>query len=159
MSDQMAVLIASYPSQQLAEDDWGTLRDLDREKALHFDDAAVVVKNPQGHIGVVKDLHHPVRKGALVGGVLGLLFPPSIIVGLVGGAVVGRITELFHHGISRGDMKDMGDFVDANSALLVVVSNPETVDAVKSTLKEATGFMEKVIDADGKEVLAAADDA
>ena len=152
MADEMKVLVASYPSQQLAELDFSVLQDLVHEGALLLDDAAVVVKTPEGKVVVVKDLHKPVRKGLLIGAVLGALTPVGLIVGIAGGALGGKVTSLFHKGVSQATLRDMGDFLQNNSACIVIAGIPAAVDGVRDTMQEATGFLAQTLDADGQAI-------
>ena len=50
--------------------------------------------------------------GIGVGAVLGLLFPPSIIVGGVVGGVAGGLTGHLWRGLSRADVKELGETLD-----------------------------------------------
>jgi uncharacterized membrane protein len=152
MSDEMAVLIASYPTQKLAETDWAVLQDLVREGALPLDDAAVVVKNANGESAVVKDLHKPVRKGLIIGAAIAAITPVGLVAGVVGGGLAGKLTALFHKGISQGALKDIGKFLEDNTVVVVVAGPPVAVAAVKDTLREATGFLDTVLDEHGNTI-------
>jgi uncharacterized membrane protein len=152
MSDEMAVLIASYPTQQLAETDWGVLQDMVREGAIPLDDAAVVVRNAHGESAVVKDLHKPVRKGLVIGAALAAFTPVGMIAGLVGGALAGKVTALFHEGLSQATLKDIGRFIEDNTVVLVVAGSPAAVDVVRSTLNDATGFIGATLDEHGNTI-------
>jgi uncharacterized membrane protein len=157
MSERMAVLIASYPTQQLAETDWKVLQDLVREGALPLDDAAVVVKNAEGKSAVVRDLHKPVRKGLVIGAALAAITPVGLLAGVVAGGLAGKITALFHDGLPQASLKDIGKFLEDNSVVVVVAGPPTAVDVVRDTLKEATGFLSQELDGDGNAIRAAAD--
>jgi uncharacterized membrane protein len=159
MSDQMAVLLASYPDQALAETDWSVLSDMVREGVLDLDDAAVVVKDSQGNVGVVKDLHKPVKKGVLIGAALAAITPVGLVAGLAAGALGGKLTGLFHSGLSQATLKDFGDFMEEHSVMLVIAGPPLDVEGIKTTLKDATGFMQQTLDADGHTIRTAVDEA
>lgn len=158
MSEPMEVLLASYPDQALAETDWAVLSDMVREGVVKLDDAAVVVKDSDGKVGVVKDLHKPVKKGVLIGAVLAVITPVGLLAGLLGGALGGKLTGLFKGGLSQATLKDFGDFMEAHSVILVIAGPPMEVEGVKTTLKDATGFMQQVLDADGHTIRQALDE-
>lgn len=44
---------------------------------------------------------------------MGILFPPSIICSSVAGAAAGGLIGHLRHGMSRSDMKDLGEILDA----------------------------------------------
>lgn len=160
MSDrksEMAVLIASYPSQQLAETDWKVIDDLVREGALPLDDAAVVVKNAEGRVGVVRDMHKPVRKGLVIGAALAAITPVGLLAGVAAGGLGGKLAGMFRDGLPQAALRDIGGFLESNSAVIVIAGPPDAVDAVKETMHEATGFMEKVLQSDGRAIRAAAE--
>jgi uncharacterized membrane protein len=152
MAEEMKVLLAGYPSQQLAETDFGVLQTLVNEGAVPLDDAAVVVKDAEGRSAVVKDLHKPVRKGLLIGAVLGALTPVGLIAGVVAGGAGGKLASLFHKGVSQATLRDVGDFMEANTVVLVIAGSPAAVEMVRDTMKEATGFLSQTIGEDGQAI-------
>lgn len=152
MSEGMSVMVASYPTQELAETDWKVLQDLVHEGALPLDDAAVVVKNAQGHVGVVRDLHKPVKKGLIIGAALAAITPVGLVAGVVAGGLGGKLTDLFHNGLPQAAMRDIGKFLEDNSVVVVIAGPPVAVDAVRSTLGEATGFLVQQLDGDGNTI-------
>jgi uncharacterized membrane protein len=157
MTEGMAVMIASYPTQQLAETDWSVLQDLVKKGALPLDDAAVVVKNAEGHSAVVKDLHKPVKKGLIIGAALAAITPVGLVAGVAAGGLGGKLTEMFHKGLSDAALRDIGKFLDANTVVVVIAGPPTVVDVVKSTLGEATGFMTQHLDEHGNTIRETAD--
>src|SRR5262249_45707463 len=59
--------------------------------------------------------------GAVVGAVVGILFPPSIIVAAGVGAAIGGVSGHLWRGMSRADVKEFGEVIDDGAAALVVV--------------------------------------
>ena len=74
--------------------------------------------------------------GAAAGAVVGILFPPSILgMALVGGAIGGVSGHLWR-GMSRAQVKELGDIIDAGQAALVIVGANTIQDAInKAGLK------------------------
>ena len=75
-------------------------------------DAAVIEKDSDGKVHVHKTelpTQHGAWTGIGVGAVLGILFPPSIIATTVAGGVIGGVTGHLWKGMSRGDLKDLGE--------------------------------------------------
>jgi uncharacterized membrane protein len=107
-----------------AQQDYEAVKALHSEGVLGTYDAGVVEKVADGKVHVHKR-EKPTQKGAwtgvAVGAVVGILFPPSLIGGaLVGGAAGGLIGHLWH-GMSRKDMKELGETLDEGQAALVVI--------------------------------------
>ena len=84
------IFIGTYPNEDAARADYDIVKDLHAAGAVGTYDAAVVTKDIAGKVHVNKDetaTRHGAGGGAAAGAVVGLLLPPSI---LVGAAVGGR---------------------------------------------------------------------
>ena len=87
--DAVFIYIGTYPDEDAARADYAIVKDLHAAGAVGTYDASVVTKDDKGKVHVNKDemaTRHGAWGGAAVGAVVGILFPPSIIVG----AAVGR---------------------------------------------------------------------
>ena len=115
------------------------VKDLHAAGAVGTYDAAVVTKDDAGKVHVNKDemaTRHGAWGGAAVGAVVGILFPPSIIVSAAVGAAVGGVGGHLWRGMSRADVKEFGDIIDDGQAALVIVGESKLEQAVdKATLK------------------------
>lgn len=60
-------------------------------------------------------------RAAAVGAVVGVLFPPAIIRSAIAGAAVGGVGGHLWRGMSRADVKELGEVIDAGQAALVIV--------------------------------------
>ena len=87
MSEQdqnFRVLIAVFDHDDQATEALNQLREMAKEGLIELHDAATVSRGQDLKIRI-KDLGHQsaekdVGKGAVIGGVIGLIFPPSVIV-------------------------------------------------------------------------------
>src|SRR4051794_38913062 len=154
MSDELSVLLARYPTQALAEEDFSVIRNMHNEGIVAIDDLAVVVKNVDGHVEITQNIHHGVFKGFLIGAILALLSPLSLVVGAVGGAAVGKIVRLMQPSLSRHDLKDLGEFLDESSVMIVVAGPPDGVTVVDEAIAGAISKMRKTVGADGETIRA-----
>ena len=106
------VFIASYSSVDYAMMDYSAVQQLYIDGAIDTYDAAVVQKDIDGNVHVSKH-EKPTQKGAWtgigVGAVVGVLFPPAIIPMAAAGGVAGGVIGHVWHGMSRSDMKDLGE--------------------------------------------------
>ncbi len=164
--DTFAAFAATYDSLDDAEADYNAI------KALYYDDgivdtfdAAVVAKNEHGKVKIVKKHEQPLRQGAWVGGGLGLatglcvaLFPAVTLgAGLVGyrhraglGALAGHAAA----GMSRSDLKDLGETLDAGQCAVVAVAATAMADRVSAALDHAAKVERKELKADPVQVTA-----
>lgn len=153
-ADAIFIYIGTYPSEASARADYDVVKDLHLAGAVGTYDAAVVTK-AAGKVHVNKDetaTRHGAWGGAAVGGVLALLFPPSILVGAGVGAVIGGVSGHVWKGMSRADVKQFGDLIDDGEAALVIVGE-STIEAYidKAALK-AEKHLAKELDVSTKDL-------
>jgi uncharacterized membrane protein len=124
MAKNTFVFVGGYSSLADAQADYELIKDLDAEGALATYDAVVITKRADGSVHVNKD-ELPTRHGAWtgigVGALLGIVFPPSIIGTAAAGGVAGGVIGYLWHGMSRGDMKDLGEALDEGQAPLIMI--------------------------------------
>ena len=155
--DTLYVIGAAYDSVEDAVGDYESVKQLyDRVKASHDFDAAVISKDADGEVHIVKRHEEPTRHGARVGlgwglaaGVTAALFPPvgiGIAAAGAGGAAIGALTGHATGGMSRADLKDLGETLDAGQAGLVVVYEFNLADQVAAAVKAANRVVSKATD-------------
>lgn len=167
MSDyiSMTAFGATYDTLDAAEADYQTVKDLYYGLGLMDTfDAAVVYKKDNGKVKI-KDRHEqPTRQGAWAGagwglasGVVAALFPgvaigSGLLAATAGtGAAYGALVGHAVGGMSRGDLKDLGELLDEGQAGLVVIAATDVGDRVADALKTAGKVVKKEIKADEKE--------
>ncbi len=133
-----------------------------REEKVHVDGLAAVHRDEHGHvhlheIGDITGSQGAVR-GAAVGAVLGLIFPPSILGTAILGSAVGAVVAKFHDkGFSTGDLHAVGESLDkGQSAVLFVGDDSAEVD-LATELKDASKVSKEPAPADLPDKIAAAD--
>ena len=164
--DKLFVYVGVYGSREDAEADYEVLKELHRAKAVGTYDVAVISKDADGKVHVSKHekpTQHGAWSGLAAGALVGVLFPPSIIGTAVVGAGVGGLTGHLFRGMSRGDLKDIGEALDEGEASLIVIGEDKLDEAIARELKRENKAIERQIDADAaatrKELDAAIDDA
>ena len=98
-----------------------------------------------------KPTQHGAWPGIAVGAVAGLLFPPSIIGGAIVGGGAGGVIGHLHRGMSRGDLKDLGEALDEGEAALIVVGESRIDEQIERATKRARKVVQKQVDADAEE--------
>ena len=164
--DTYFAFIGTYPDAESAEADY------DAVKALHTDadlidayDAAVVERRSDGKVKILKKHETPTRVGGVLGGGVGLatglvvaLFPAAAIgTGLLaattaGGAVLGSVAGHAAAGMSRKDLKEAGEQLDAGTAGLVVVGVSDMEAKIERAMTRAEKVQTKAIEADNDEI-------
>jgi uncharacterized membrane protein len=148
MSDTSTVFvfIATYGSVDDAREDYEAVKELHRQGVIGTYDAAVVEKGPGGRVHVhkhEKPTQHGAWTGIVVGAVVGILFPVSIIGSAIIGGVTGGLIGHLWRGMSRGDMKDLGETLDEGQAALVVIGRSELAKKLEKAMSRAQKQIEK----------------
>jgi uncharacterized membrane protein len=147
-ADGMFLYIGTYPSEAAARADYEIVKDFHALDIVGTYDAAVITKDSSGKVHVNKDemaTRHGGWGGAAAGAVIGVLFPVSVIGTAAVGAAAGMIGGHVWRGISRSDVKELGEVIDAGQAALLVVG----ASTIEKALDEAGLKPEKQI---GKKV-------
>jgi uncharacterized membrane protein len=149
------VYIGTYQDEVAARNDYDVVKDLHAAGAIGTYDASVVTKDFAGKVHVNKDemaTRHGAWGGAAVGALVGILFPPSIIVGAAVGAAVGGIGGHLWRGMSRADVKEFGELIDDGQAALVIVGESTLEQAVDKAALKAEKHVAKELDVSPKDV-------
>ena len=153
--DAVFIYIGTYPSEAAARDDYDVVKDLHASGAVGTYDAAVVTKDDAGKVHVNKDemaTRHGAWGGAAVGAVVGILFPPSLIAGAAVGAAAGGVGGHVWRGMSRSDVKELGDVIDNGQAALVIVGESKVEQAVEKAGLKAEKHVAKELDVSPKDI-------
>jgi len=171
--DTFIAYVGVYSSVDDAESDYKLVHQLHTEAGLiDAYDAAVVERKADGKVKIVKKHETPTRVGGVLGGGIGLatglvvvLFPFAAIGGgLVaattgGGALLGALAGHAAAGMSRGDLKELGEQLDNGQAGLVVVAVSDMEAKVDQAMKKAQKIEKKELKADTKAIEADAKEA
>jgi uncharacterized membrane protein len=163
MSDNPVFLYAAaYDTIDDAEADFEAVLDLHDLGAIGTFDAAVIEKDDDGKVHVhktEKPTQHGAWTGIGVGALIGILFPPSIIGAAAVGGVVGGVTGHLWGGMSRGDLKDVGELLDVGQGGIVVIGESKLEEQLAKAVTRANKTVEKEIDADAKDLKKEIEDA
>jgi uncharacterized membrane protein len=149
------IYIGTYSSEPAARADYDVVKDLHLAGAVGTYDAAVITKDAAGKVHVNKDemaTRHGAWGGAAVGAVVGILFPPAIIGSAIVGAAVGGVGGHLWRGMSRADVKEFGEIIDAGQAALLIVGEDKLAEAVDKAGLKAEKHVAKELDVSAKDV-------
>ena len=164
MSDNPVFLYAGeYDNVEDARADLEALKELHREHVVGTYDAAVVTKNEDGKVEIVDKIEKPTQHGgwagAAVGAALGVIFPPGILLGGLIGAGAGALIGHLEGGMSREDVREVGELLDNSEAALIVVGEATIERAVTEATERAKKELKKEVKADAREMDKAIDEA
>jgi uncharacterized membrane protein len=159
----MFMYVGDYESLEDAKADLEALKELHREHAVGTYDAAVLTKDEEGKVKIVDKTEKPTQHGGwaglAVGAAIGVIFPPSILVSGLVGAGAGALIGHLHGGMSRKDLKEIGEMLDESEAALIVVGEATVERAVEEQTKRAKREMKKEVRAEAQEIEKAIDKA
>jgi uncharacterized membrane protein len=124
-----------------ARDALGSLRDLERQGLIRFEDTALVERDPDGTTHVKNEVSGTTEKGAVVGALLGAILgfmAPllGIAIGAAAGAAVGAAMDTGVSGAFVNDVKTA--LRPGRSALFLVIKEAE-LDAVMAAMRPYRG--------------------
>ena len=160
--ESVFIYVGTYPDEAVARDDYQLVKELHSAGAVGTYDAAVITKGYDGKVHVNKDemaTRHGAWGGAAAGALVGILFPPSIIATAAVGAAVGGISGHLWRGMSRADIKEFGEVIDAGTAALVVVGESKIEQALAKAALKAEKHVAKQLDVSPGDVDAAVREA
>src|SRR5881392_2983637 len=154
--DTLIAYAGVYDNVADAEADYQLVHDLHTEAGLiDAYDAAVIERRDDGKTKIVKKHETPTRVGGVLGGGIGLA--TGLVVGLLaattgGGAILGAVAGHAAAGMSRDDLKALGEHLDAGQAGLVVVAISDMGAKVERAMKRAAKLQQKELKADTAEI-------
>jgi uncharacterized membrane protein len=171
--DTFIAFVGVYDNVSDADADYALVKDLHtKENLIDSYDAAVIERRADGKVKITKKHETPTRVGGVLGGGVGLatglvvaLFPFAAIGGglialtTAGGAVIGAVAGHAAAGMSRHDLKELGEHLDAGQAGLVVVGVSDMGSKIERAMKKAKKVEAKELQADTAEIEADAKSA
>jgi uncharacterized membrane protein len=171
--DTFIAFVGVYDNVSDADADYALVKDLHtKEDLIDSYDAAVIERRADGKVKISKKHETPTRVGGVLGGGVGLatglvvaLFPFAAIGGglialtTAGGAALGAVAGHAAAGMSRHDLKELGEHLDAGQAGLVVVGVSDMGTKIERAMKKANKVETKKLKADTAEIEADAKSA
>ena len=136
----ISVFAAFYTNETEAAEVLARLKQMDKDGAIDIIDAAVMVRSEDGRKVNVKETAEFTEKkggvrGAIVGGLLGIIFPPSILamgaVGAAAGAALGHFTD---QGFDNNLLKEIGENLPPGGSCVVAVVEETWVTQLSTAL-------------------------
>src|SRR6266480_6713111 len=142
MSDKHKdVLIAAYLFEDLAKQDFDAVLKLAEDKTITAEGIVLVQKEADGEVHVVETGDHLGRKGAKLGGgvglVVGLVAPPLLAATAIGAAAGGVMGKFARHRLESGIAEKMDAALPPSSGGVIAVYDSGGAEAVDKALANA----------------------
>ena len=154
MADEPVFLyLATYDTVADAQLDFEAVQALHKDHMLGTYDAAVITKDEHGNVHVSKHekpAQHAAWTGLAAGAVIGIIFPPALLVGAAAGGLAGGLIGHFWKGMSRRDVKELGELLDDGEAALLIVGQSALQSYVDKALTRARKRVTREVDLESK---------
>jgi uncharacterized membrane protein len=135
------VIVATFTRENGAKEALDQLKEVKKDGLIDIQNAAVLRKDEEGKIHIKETADMSGRRGAgvggVIGGVVGLIFPPSILAtAAVGAAVGGLSAKLRDSGFQDERLRRVADGLQPNTSALIAVIEHTWVLKVEEQLRE-----------------------
>ena len=155
------LIVAQFADMDAASVAYEALREAEWKRAIDIEGVLVADADYQGKITIRKMTDHRTRNGtfwgAIAGGALAIIFPPSILAGLVVGGVVGAVAGKVGNQLKEGEVaKGLADVITPGTSGIIALVNITAVDFVKESMPAATKVETATVDDETAAKIAAA---
>jgi uncharacterized membrane protein len=154
------VFVAAFDSESEAGEALKDFKTMDREGSIELIDAAAIVHRADGKVHFEETADPSGKKwakrGAIAGGLVGLIFPPTIIAGAaVGGAGGGIWGKLRDKGIKDEDLRQIGESIPEGSSAIVAVAEDRVVERLERCIEGYEKIAKHALNAEASAALVA----
>jgi uncharacterized membrane protein len=134
------LFIATFDNEVQANQSLKDFQTMDREGSINLIDAAVIVRGADGKVKFEETADPSGKKwakrGAIAGGVVGLIFPPSLIASaVVGGGAGGIWGKIRDKGFKDEDLKAVGEDMEPGTSAIIAVAEDRVIEQLEKGLE------------------------
>ena len=139
-SSTVELFVASYGSEPEAGAALKAFQSAQRDGAIDLIDAAVIVHTADGKVRFEETADPSGKKwakrGAIAGGVVGLIFPPSLIVSAaVGGGAGGIWGKIRDKGFKDEDLTAIGEEMQPGTSAIIAIAEDRMIERLEKGLE------------------------
>jgi uncharacterized membrane protein len=154
------VFVAAFGSEQEAGAALKDFKEADREGSIELIDAAAIVHGADGKVRFEETADPSGKKwakrGAIAGGVVGLIFPPSIVAGAAVGAGAGGIWgKVRDKGIPDEELRRVGESIPEGSSAIIAVAEDRMIERLQRGIQGYEKISRHALSADASAQLIA----
>ena len=154
------VFIAAFETEDGAAAALKDFRAMDREGSIVLIDGAVVTRGTDGKVHFEETADPSGKKwakrGAIAGGLVGLIFPPSLIVGAaVGGAGGGIWGKIRDKGFKDEDLKALGESLEPGTSAIIAIAEDRMIERLERGLTGYQNIARHALSAEAAAVIVA----
>lgn len=147
------IMMATFPSENGADEAVKQLEQMAGRGSIEIIEAAVIRRAADGETSV-EQVNLPsakkwAGKGALIGGLVGLVFPPAIIGSALVGAGIGAGTgALAHHALANDELKEAAAELEPDTSSFMAVIDQKWAKELAVAMDGYAKLAEHTLDAD-----------
>jgi uncharacterized membrane protein len=122
------------------------LEEMHKANTITLVDAARLTKTEDGKFKVEETAELTARKGgrrgAIIAGVFGLIYPPSLILSVAAGGGIGALAGILRDtGIKKDDMKQFADEIQPGQAAVIALAEAQYAHLIENALEGYDGHL------------------
>jgi uncharacterized membrane protein len=154
------VFVAAFGNEDQADAAVKDFKAMDREGTIELIDAAAIVHGADGKVHF-KETADPsgkrwAKRGAIAGGLVGLIFPPMILasaaVGAGAGGIWGKVRD---KGISDDELRQIGETIPPGSSAIIAVAEDRMLERLERGIEGYQTISRHALSADASAQLIA----
>ncbi|MFQ5967931.1 MAG: DUF1269 domain-containing protein [Acidimicrobiia bacterium] len=152
-TESYEVFMATFPDTEGASGAVSTLEDMAKQGSIDIVDAAVITRAEDGKTSVQQHSLPSIKKwtkrGAIIGGVVGVIFPPSLIGGALVGAGIGAgAAKIGKEALKSDELEQAASELEPGTSAFVAVVEDKWVQEVTNAMAGYSKLAEQALDAD-----------
>jgi uncharacterized membrane protein len=134
------VFVAAFDNEFQAKQALQDFKSMDREGSIQLIDAAVIVHTADGKVKF-EETADPggktwAKRGAIAGGLVGLIFPPTIIASaIVGGGAGGIWGKVRDKGFKDEDLKEIGEEMEPGTSAIIAIAEDHVIERLEKGIE------------------------
>jgi uncharacterized membrane protein len=134
------IFIAIFGDEVQANQSLKDFQAMDHEGSIELIDAAVIVRGADGKVRFEETADPSGKKwakrGAIAGGVVGLIFPPSLIASaIVGGGAGGIWGKIRDKGFKDDELKAIGEGMEPGTSAIIAIAEDHMIERLEKGLE------------------------
>jgi uncharacterized membrane protein len=135
----MQVFIATFGNEVEAGEALKDFQAMETEGSIDLVDAAVIVRGADGKVKF-EETSDPsgkkwAKRGVIAGGLVGLIFPPSLIASaVVGGGAGGIWGKIRDKGFKDDELKSIGESMEPGTSAIIAIAEDHVIEQLEAAL-------------------------
>jgi uncharacterized membrane protein len=160
MAENVQVFVATFPDEEQAGEVLRQLQRMHGDNVIELIDAAAIVRRADGKVTYTESGDASTKRwatrGAVVGGLVGLIFPPSILVSAaLGAGGAGLWGKLRDAGFDDTELKRVGESLPPGGSAVIAIAEDKVIARLERDLADYRDLATYALSADAVAIITA----